>query len=323
MPQGSILGQTLFLLYVNDCEDHVGDRAQLDAYADDTTLYKCLSSANFEDQCQELQVAVNAVNAWGQSWHITFEPTKSQALTIDQHRPATVLPPIKFNNIQVQEERYINILRVRFDSQLSFRGHIREVATRANQHLGLLKRAAHVLDKHSRSRVYNAFVRPVMAQTPLVWMGACRSTLSQLDAVQHRAMNMLGPNCCLPRLELRRHVATLSFLFKLHCQLQHPSCRKCYPPPPPRQPQHPALHTTRLQSAKSASPQHDLQLANQLPIAAHSSRCRSLPFAVLPTWNKLPASIPSSVLDLKQMYRFKSAVNCHLTQDAVFAYDFN
>ena len=101
---------------------------------------------------------LNAVSAWGKSWHITFEPTKSQALTIDYHRPATVLPTIKFNNIQVQEERDIKIVGVRFDSQLSFRGHIREVATRANQRLGLLKRAAHVLDKHGRSRVYNAFV---------------------------------------------------------------------------------------------------------------------------------------------------------------------
>ena len=143
-------------------------------------------------------------------------------------------------------------------------------------------------------------------------MGACRSTLSQLDAVQHCAMNIMGPNCCLPRLELRRHVTALSFLFKLHCQPQYPILQRMLPPPPPRQPQHPALHTTRLQSAKSASPQHDLQLTNQLPIAARSSLCRSFPFAVLPTWNNLPASILSSVPDLKQMSRFKSAVTVTL-----------
>ena len=85
MPRGSILGPALFLLYVNDCEDHVGNRAQLDTKADDTTLHKCLSPANVVYQCQELQEAVNAASAWGKSWHITFEPTKSQALTIGKN----------------------------------------------------------------------------------------------------------------------------------------------------------------------------------------------------------------------------------------------
>ena len=201
-------------------------------------------------------------------------------------------------------------------------GHIREVATRANQRLGLLKQAAHVLDKHNRSRVYNAFVRPVMEHAPLVWMGACRSILSQLDAVQHHAMNIIGPNCCLPRLELRRHIAALSFVFKLHCEPQHPILQRMLPPPPPTATASCTAHYTSAISQIRLSSTH-LQLANQLPITARSSLCRSFPFAVLPTWNNLPASILSSVPDLKQTSRFKSAVNHNLAQDAVFAYDCN
>ena len=55
--------------------------------------------------------------------------------------------------------------------------------------------------------------------------------LSQLDAVQHRAMNIIGPTCCLPRLELRRHVAALSFLFNLHYQPRHLILQRMLPPP--------------------------------------------------------------------------------------------
>ena len=85
---------------------------------------------------------------------------------------------------------------------------------------------------HSRRHVYNVFVQPVMEQehTLLVWSSASRTTLSQLNAVQHCAMNSIGPNCCLQRLELHRHVAALSFLFKLHCLPHHPILQKLLPP---------------------------------------------------------------------------------------------
>ena len=49
----------------------------------------------------------DAVSAWGRSWYITFEPTKSQALTIVHHHPAPTLQTIQFNEVQVQEETNI------------------------------------------------------------------------------------------------------------------------------------------------------------------------------------------------------------------------
>ena len=66
-PKGESWAQLFFSYYVNDCKDHVGDRAQLGTYADDTTLYKCLTPVNAVDQSHELQVAVDDVSAWGRS----------------------------------------------------------------------------------------------------------------------------------------------------------------------------------------------------------------------------------------------------------------
>ena len=82
------------MLYVNDCADHLPGGPSLAVYADDTTLYKCITGiGDIHDSSTQLQLAVDAVATWAQSWKIQFEPTKSQALTLSCHRPPLVLPP--------------------------------------------------------------------------------------------------------------------------------------------------------------------------------------------------------------------------------------
>ena len=66
VPQGSILGPTLFVLYVNDCEDCLPGGSSSAVYVDDTTLYKCLSSGDsIQNASSNLQQAVDAVAARG------------------------------------------------------------------------------------------------------------------------------------------------------------------------------------------------------------------------------------------------------------------
>ena len=59
----------------------------LAVYADDTTLYVTIESqASVASSSEILQAAVDALERWGREWFITFEPTKSQCLTLTRHR---------------------------------------------------------------------------------------------------------------------------------------------------------------------------------------------------------------------------------------------
>ena len=62
--------------------------AELATYADDTTLYQCISAtASISDSAAQLQEAVDVVSHWVSKWKVTFEPSKSQALIIDHRKP--------------------------------------------------------------------------------------------------------------------------------------------------------------------------------------------------------------------------------------------
>ena len=77
VPQGSILGPVLFLLYVNDLPDTVTATAKM--FADDTKVYRRIQTRS---DCQELQNDLNRLAAWSKQWLLNFNATKCVALRI-------------------------------------------------------------------------------------------------------------------------------------------------------------------------------------------------------------------------------------------------
>ena len=212
-------GPTLYLLYTNDAEDHLPAGVKLTAYADDTTLYQSVHTIGDvpESSCT-LQSAVDALAAWGESWKISFEPSKSETLQISSsHREPWPTPALTFNGTIISDKSSLQLLGVSFDSTLSYRCHISSIAVRANQRQGLLKKSSPFLDCRSRDRVYKAFVRPAMEYCLLAWMGAAHTHLHQLARVQRRALHIISEGTWLPSLTHRRMVAACTFLYKLFC----------------------------------------------------------------------------------------------------------
>ena len=102
VPQGSILGPTLFLVYVNDLEVHFPLGSNLASFNDDTTLYaKTATLTAVPDNTRVLQAAVDLVSSWGSDWKMQFEPVKSQVLTISHHRRDWPIPPPPLSSMEL------------------------------------------------------------------------------------------------------------------------------------------------------------------------------------------------------------------------------
>ena len=77
VPQGSVLGPILFLIYINDLPEEVYSQVRL--FADDTALYLTLES---EDDSSTLQNDLNILSAWETRWDMGFNPSKCQVVHV-------------------------------------------------------------------------------------------------------------------------------------------------------------------------------------------------------------------------------------------------
>ena len=97
------------------------------------------------ESCAILQSAVDALSKWGSEWHITFEPTKSQAMTIGRKRPAWDVPPIIFNANEVKEQDEIVMLGLTADKHMTLAPQTKKLAVSARKRLGFFRRASRYL----------------------------------------------------------------------------------------------------------------------------------------------------------------------------------
>ena len=207
----------------------------------------------------------------------------------------------------VAETQCLKLLGIAFDSQLTFCQQIRQSALRATQRLGFLKKASAVLDPGCRLTVYNGFVCPVLEHGMLVWMGASQTVLAQLDAVQRRALHLIRECAYLPSLELRRKVAALCYLYKIH-YLTGPQMLTRMLPPSQAVPDHDQHSANTRQQARVAAG-HRYQLQSDIPANSRNNVRRSFPEGVLDTWNQLPRQHRLDQPDKKRLQSFKCIVH--------------
>ena len=305
VPQGSALVPALFLLYVADIDKCLLSDTRLSSFADDTTVYTLALSNDLRETVAALQETLDNLHDWGRQWRIRFKPAKSQLLVISKACQQPPLPPITFGGTAMAVAEYLKLLGVPFDSNLAFRHHLHGVSTRPKQRLGFLHCAARVLDHQGRVAAYKGFIRPVLEYAPLAWMDAAKSHLDRLDRIQRSALHILGSGILLQSLRIRRTVAALAYLYKLHYTTGPPQLEAMVPPP-----------ATRIQNdrpTRSTRARHASQL--QLPSRnAPDYARRSFPFSVVVEWNTLPVDLLRTVPHAKGLQTFKEKVFHHLTR---------
>ena len=146
VPQGSILGPILFLIFINDLPDDL--LSDVAIYADDTSLYSCLDrkSELFSrvEQADELEYDLGNITEWGDNWLVKFNPKKTKLLSINRYKNPTVVP-ITLSGSELSESANLSLLSLTFSSDLSWNTYIRSIAKTAAMKVGSLFRACHYL----------------------------------------------------------------------------------------------------------------------------------------------------------------------------------
>ena len=157
IPQGSVLGPTMFIIYINDLPDIV--QSEVFLFADDTKIFRQIQS----DQDMEiLQQDLNALCEWSRKWLLLFHPDKCKLLRIGKKEVETEYTMVDNSGcvVKLGGTTAEKDLGITVDEQLTFEDHIIEKVNIANRNMGIIRRTFQFLDKEMFLNLYCAQVRP-------------------------------------------------------------------------------------------------------------------------------------------------------------------
>ena len=147
VPQGSILGPLLFITYINDLPLH-DTSAEIDLYADDTTLTSATHYDNVDTLQSSLSTAISEVNQWAMANKLPLNETKTKVLTITAKRLLTRIDhdlTIVVNGKQLENAPCAKLLGLEIDQELTFIPHINKLCKKLSQRIGILKKIRYCL----------------------------------------------------------------------------------------------------------------------------------------------------------------------------------
>ena len=188
VPQGSVLGPTLFVLFINDIVNVLSDDTKVLLYADDMKIWRKVDSA--EDQTI-LQNDINRLYRWSVSNKMNFHPSKCKVVQSTLRH--NILPSLyRMNNISLQVSEKETDLGVVITPKLLFNEHHRGIINKASQKLGLVKRnCSFTKCIASRKLLYLSLVRSLFEHCSQVWCPTNPTQVAKFVKIQKRAIKWI------------------------------------------------------------------------------------------------------------------------------------
>ena len=188
VPQGSILGPLLFLIYINDLSENLVSNPKL--FADDTPFFsvifdKALSAKTLNDD-------LNKINNWAFQWKMSFnpDPKKKQAQEVIFYRKIqkSSQPSLIFNNSIVTQSLTQKHLGMLLDTKLDFQEDLESIFSKVNKTIGLLRKLHHILPRSPLLTIYKSFIRTHLDYGDIIYDQAYNASFHQkLDSIQYNA----------------------------------------------------------------------------------------------------------------------------------------
>lgn len=184
VPQGSVLGPTLFLIYINDLERDVS--SMLFKFADDT---KMLAAVKTVEDAQILQGDLRQLSKWSEDWLMLFNSDKCKVVHFGSNNGKVEYTLNQVVLESVTEEKDLGVL-IRSDLKVSNQCH--KAVSTANRVLGMIKRTFSCREKKVILTLYKALVRPHLEYCVQAWRPYLVKDIAAIERVQKRATRLIG-----------------------------------------------------------------------------------------------------------------------------------
>jgi len=188
VPQGSVLGPLLFLLYINDLPSRVRSHVRL--FADDCVIYREIRS---DADSHQLQRDLDSLAVWEQEWKMSFNISKCHIMHISRSKKV-IRRTYTLNGQPMSPVDQATYLGVELSSDLTWGPHVAKVTSKASQTLGFLKRNIHSAKPETKQAAYNSLVRPVLEYSSSAWDPYNLKDINKLEGVQRKAARFVTNN---------------------------------------------------------------------------------------------------------------------------------
>lgn len=222
VPQGSVLGPLLFLIYINDMASLLKSNVLL--FADDCVVFREITSDN---DANLLQSDLNAVANWSKTWLMELNTKKCKVMRIS--RTKTVPPPYYLNSVQLESVASYKYLGIHITTNLTWNLHTEHVISNANRMLGYLRRNFYQAPSSLKLTLYKTLIRPKMEYACSIWDPSQDKLVNALELVQNNSVRFIlsnynrtasitamKSNLAFQPLSVRRQISRLTLFHKLY-----------------------------------------------------------------------------------------------------------
>ena len=200
VPQGSILGPLLFLIYVNDLHN-ASKVLDFILFADDTNLF--YSNKNLKTLFEIVNNELTLINEWFIANKLSLNVKKTKYILfckrIKVNDLPLRLPSLYINNTQIKRVYDTTFLGVIIEESLNWNKHISSIENKISKSIGILYKAKQVLEIESLKKLYFAFIHSYLNYCNIIWGSTFKSNLKKLYSKQKHALRiMFGINKFAP-----------------------------------------------------------------------------------------------------------------------------
>jgi hypothetical protein len=223
VPQGSVLGPLLFIVFINDLPDIFSDTVISKCFADDIKLYTDVSSG---DDIDELQFNIDSLVEWANAWQLGISFLKCSTFDIALGKRVGEFCENSIEGNELAHVTDVKDLGITLDNCLSFTAHINQIVAKAKQRTFLIFRAFRTKNPTALIQAYKSYILPMLDYCSSVWSPSLLYNIVALESVQRLFTRRIPGmkyisypkrlvSLKLPSLELRRLRSDLVLCYKI------------------------------------------------------------------------------------------------------------
>ena len=286
VPQGSVLGPVLFLLFINDLPDNI--RSSVHLFADDCVLYRNIHSLQ---DCLTLQEDLTSLGQWEADWQMKFNVANCHSMRVTRHQyHKQILFDYSLHNQTLENVQSAKYLGITITDNMDWGQHVSEISSKATKTLGFLRRNLAFAPRSTKEVAYKTLVRPKLEYAAPIWSPHLKLQINQIEKVQRTAarwtcrrwrntssVGEMLDELDWPSLEARRDQSSLLLFHKIHCGAVSIEKDK---------------YMTPAHSLKTTRSSHSAQYRRH---QTYSDALKNSFFPrTIPHWNSLPPSVANA-----------------------------